>query len=121
VLFVGNGRDDHLPVDAGAARVAARDQGRGEAALHVVGAAPDQPVAVDPGLQRALHRAKADRVQVPAEHQGRPIASTRLRTITFGRPSAEGIVSAVRPFSTAQAVTNRAISPSPASPARASG
>ena len=71
VLLVGDCRHDHLPVDTDPRRVTARHERGGEAALHVVGAAPDQPVAVDPGLQRALHRSEADRVEVTAEHEGR--------------------------------------------------
>ena len=116
VLLVGDGRHDDLPPGAGAARVAARDERCGEAALHVVRAAPDQPVAVDPGLQRTVHRSQADGVEVTAEHQGRSIARPPASHDDAWPASADAIVSAIRPLRSAHVATNRAISPSPAPP-----
>ena len=67
-------------------RVAAGDQRRGEPRLHVVRAAPVQPVALDPGRERRVHPLDVHRVRVAAEEQ-RPAAAAAARPDDDARTS----------------------------------
>ncbi len=69
VLLVGHGGDDDVACEPARARLAAGQQGRRQARLHVVGAAAVHAVAVDPRHERIGHALDADRVHVRAQEQ----------------------------------------------------
>ena len=69
VLLVRNRRHDHVAGEPERSRVTAREERRGDAALHVVGATAVQPVTVNAGVERLGHPRHADGVDVPAEQQ----------------------------------------------------
>ena len=72
VLLVGDGRHDDIAGQPEAGRLAGRDQRGGDAGLHVVGAAAEEAVPVDPGRVRIGHAFDADGVEVPAEQERAP-------------------------------------------------
>jgi hypothetical protein len=65
-LLVGDGGHDDLSVDARQGRVAAGDEGGGEAGLDVVGAAGVEAVAIDARRQGVAGAGQADGVEVAA-------------------------------------------------------
>jgi hypothetical protein len=87
VLLVGDRGHDDVAAQPERRRVAARDERRGEAALHVVRPAPVEAVAVGAWVVRRRHPGDADRVEVPAEQQRAPAAEPGARTTTLGRPA----------------------------------
>ena len=90
VLLVGDRRDDDVAVQAQRGGLAAGDEGRGDARLHVVGAAAVEPVALDARVVRCVHPPDAHRVDVPAEQQRAP-ASRAAGTNDDARPAGRAL------------------------------
>ena len=86
MLLVGDRGDDDVAGEIERRRLAARDQRGGEPGLHVVGAAPVEPVAVERGCERRVHPLDVDRVDVAAEQQ-RPAAAAAARADDDARPA----------------------------------
>jgi hypothetical protein len=74
VLLVGDQSEDDVPGGPPSRDRLRRRDHRGHAALHVAGAPPQQAtraeVPFDPAGERLGHAGRADRVQVPVEHDG---------------------------------------------------
>ena len=74
VLLVGDGGHDHVAAEAAPDRLSPREHDRGEARLHVVGAAPVEATVLHARLERPFHARDADRVRVGHQQQ-RPAAT----------------------------------------------
>jgi len=67
LLFVGNRCDRYVPGKPQLGRLAAGDQRCRDSALHVIGAAPVQPIALDARSEWPAHSLNPDGVHVAAE------------------------------------------------------
>ena len=90
VLLVGHRGHDDVPAQARARRLARGDQRSGHAGLHVVGAAPVEPIALDPRCVRRLIPSTPTVSRWRAEQQ-RPPATTPLRAEQHARPARRGL------------------------------
>jgi hypothetical protein len=86
MLLVGHGGDDDIAGQLELRSLAAGDQRRGDAALHVVGAAAVEAIAVDPRPVRLGHVRHADGVEMAAQQQ-RPAAAGAAGADEDARPA----------------------------------